>query len=95
MPSVFATLHFRASAPWPSSSARAHRKWRSSPWRSICLAALPTMSSASFAHGGYPPPEPPPFPRQAEDDQLHVAFLPYESEAQLPEMVQLIEKELR
>lgn len=52
---------------------------------------LTTMSSASFQYGGYSRPSSPPAP----GDGLEIEFAPYTSEAQLPEMVHLIEKELR
>lgn len=53
------------------------------------------MSSASFVHGGYPPLGPEPLPDTPGNEDLEVEFAPYTSEAQLPEMVSLIEKELR
>lgn len=53
------------------------------------------MSSASFVYGGYPTPRPPPLPDEAGGEDSGLEFVDYQSEAELPEIVHLIEKELR
>ncbi|KDN42844.1 acyl-CoA N-acyltransferase [Tilletiaria anomala UBC 951] len=50
------------------------------------------MSSASFQHGGYPGLLPVPDPNVEEE--LEIEYTQYQGEAQLPEIVRLIEKEL-
>lgn len=51
------------------------------------------MSAASFEHGGYPPRSFIPLPETLAEFELEYAR--YEGEHQLPDIVQLIEKELR
>lgn len=51
------------------------------------------MSAASFAYGGYPQPAAVPDPDS--EQEYEIAISEYAGEEQLPDIVALIEKELR
>ena len=80
--------------PQPNSKANGDAFVKEGPsyLRSSYKAVI--MSSASFAHGGYPP-LPSAIPDPSLDDSYEIVYEDYSGEHLLPEIVSLIEKELR